>query len=88
MRSVSLLVAAAAVTSAAGCVDMCNGTVYLNGDVYSVAFGVIDDKGVATGAYIDLLAAGETSGFGQLNINTNILYNDTTQMYALGYLGA
>jgi len=61
------------------------GTVYLDNGGWSLKMGVLDSKnGVAWGNFSD--AAVHPSGFGSITVWTSSNYNDTTQMYAAGYV--
>lgn len=62
------------------------GSVYINGGAFSFVAGKQDPSAVSYGYYKDMTLA--ASGFGQLSITTNSAFNDTTQMYAAGYLEA
>lgn len=65
------------------------GSVYLlNGVTFSFVPGKQDDSAVSWGYYKDMTVFAASNGFGQLSITTNPLYNDTTQMFAAGYLEA
>lgn len=81
MLRTSLL--AAALAAAAQAYTL--GSVYLQNGAYVFKAGAYDPAAVAWGNVSDMTDH-PVNGFGQLAIATNKGYNDTTQMYAAGYL--
>lgn len=65
--------------------DAVNASVYVDGDGWSVRFGVVDKAAaVAYGWFVDY--EGTTSGFGRLSVASNPAFNATTQAFGAGFV--